>query len=190
MPLKDKFAVISGAATENGIGYATARLFAEEGATVALLDLERNLPEKKAAILGENRRGHRARGTSQKGDCKLTIMSTIPDSQVVAVSDRKVDGAIRKAKNRLVPMIIIMYLIAYIDRANIGFAALRMNADLNLTPDLFGFAAGLLFWLARPLREEWQSVTRSAISAAFLGPGSSAMSNRRWMLLRPSICVH
>ena len=54
MLLKNKFAVISGAATENGIGYATARLFVEHGATVALLDLERNSPEKKAAILGEN----------------------------------------------------------------------------------------------------------------------------------------
>jgi NAD(P)-dependent dehydrogenase (short-subunit alcohol dehydrogenase family) len=48
MLLKNKYAVISGAATENGIGYATARLFAEHGATVALLDLERNFPQKKA----------------------------------------------------------------------------------------------------------------------------------------------
>lgn len=72
-------------------------------------------------------------------------MSTIPDSQVVAISDRTVDGAIRKAKNRLGPMIIIIYLIADIDRANIGFAALRMNADLNLTPDLSGFAAGIFY---------------------------------------------
>jgi len=48
---KNKYAVISGAATENGIGYATARLFAENGATVALLDLERNSPPKKAAFL-------------------------------------------------------------------------------------------------------------------------------------------
>jgi ACS family tartrate transporter-like MFS transporter len=56
-----------------------------------------------------------------------------------------IDGAVRKAKSRLVPMIIIMYLIAYIDRANLGFAALRMNADLNLTPDLFGFAAGIFY---------------------------------------------
>jgi NAD(P)-dependent dehydrogenase (short-subunit alcohol dehydrogenase family) len=56
--LEDKFAVISGAATENGIGYATARVFAEHGATVALLDLERNDPQKKAAALGEQHRGY------------------------------------------------------------------------------------------------------------------------------------
>jgi sugar phosphate permease len=64
-------------------------------------------------------------------------------STTFAVPETLINGAVRKAKNRLVPMIIIMYLIAYIDRANLGFAALRMNADLNLTPDLFGFAAGV-----------------------------------------------
>jgi NAD(P)-dependent dehydrogenase (short-subunit alcohol dehydrogenase family) len=47
MLLLNKFAVISGAATENGIGYATARLFAEHGATVAFLHLERNAPQKE-----------------------------------------------------------------------------------------------------------------------------------------------
>jgi ACS family tartrate transporter-like MFS transporter len=63
-------------------------------------------------------------------------------STTFAVPETLINGAVRKAKNRLVPMIIIMYLI---DRANLGFAALRMNADLNLTPDLFGFAAGVFY---------------------------------------------
>ena len=72
-------------------------------------------------------------------------MSPIPSSTTFAVPETLINGAVRKAKNRLVPMIIIMYLIAYIDRANLGFAALRMNADLNLTPDLFGFAAGIFY---------------------------------------------
>jgi MFS transporter, ACS family, tartrate transporter len=66
-------------------------------------------------------------------------------STTFAVPETLINGAVRKAKNRLVPMIIIMYLIAYIDRAKLGFAALRMNADLNLTPDLFGFAAGVFY---------------------------------------------
>jgi MFS transporter, ACS family, tartrate transporter len=72
-------------------------------------------------------------------------MRSIANSTAIATSETLIDGAVRKAKNRLVPMIIIMYLIAYIDRANLGFAALRMNADLNLTPDLFGFAAGIFY---------------------------------------------
>jgi len=72
-------------------------------------------------------------------------MRSIANSTAIATPETLIDGAVRKAKNRLVPMIIIMYLIAYIDRANLGFAALRMNADLNLTPDLFGFAAGIFY---------------------------------------------
>ena len=72
-------------------------------------------------------------------------MRTYPHSAAIDLPETLIDGAVRKAKSRLVPMIIIMYLIAYIDRANLGFAALRMNADLNLTPDLFGFAAGIFY---------------------------------------------
>jgi ACS family tartrate transporter-like MFS transporter len=72
-------------------------------------------------------------------------MRPTASSTPFAVPETLINGAVRKAKNRLVPMIIIMYLIAYIDRANLGFAALRMNVDLNLTPDLFGFAAGVFY---------------------------------------------
>ena len=44
--LQDRVAVISGAATQKGIGLATAQLFAEHGAAVALLDLERQQPQR------------------------------------------------------------------------------------------------------------------------------------------------
>jgi hypothetical protein len=84
-------------------------------------------------------------GLPPRPDRKPTSMRSIANSTTVATSETLIDGAVRKAKNRLIPMIIIMYLIAYIDRANLGFAALRMNADLNLTPDLFGFAAGIFY---------------------------------------------
>ena len=46
--LQDRVAVISGAATQKGIGLATAQLFAEHGAAVALLDLERQEPQRVA----------------------------------------------------------------------------------------------------------------------------------------------
>jgi MFS transporter, ACS family, tartrate transporter len=72
-------------------------------------------------------------------------MHSFANPTTLAVPETLIDGAVRKAKRRLLPMIVIMYLIAYIDRANLGFAALRMNADLNLTPDLFGFAAGIFY---------------------------------------------
>jgi NAD(P)-dependent dehydrogenase (short-subunit alcohol dehydrogenase family) len=57
MLLKDKTAVISGAASERGIGRATARLFAEQGARVAILDLDADGARSAAETLGEGHIG-------------------------------------------------------------------------------------------------------------------------------------
>jgi ACS family tartrate transporter-like MFS transporter len=46
---------------------------------------------------------------------------------------------------RIVPLCFLLYIVSYIDRANIGYAALQMNAELGLTPAAFGFAAGIFF---------------------------------------------
>ncbi|WP_298197054.1 MFS transporter [Novosphingobium sp.] len=51
----------------------------------------------------------------------------------------------RKVSWRLMPFLILCYLIAYIDRANIGFAALTMNADLGLSSAAFGLGGSLVF---------------------------------------------
>ena len=53
---------------------------------------------------------------------------------------------IRKVRNRLVPLLFLLYIVAYIDRINIGFAALTMNADLMLTRGQFGLLAGIFYW--------------------------------------------
>jgi ACS family tartrate transporter-like MFS transporter len=47
---------------------------------------------------------------------------------------------------RLMPFILLLYFINYVDRVNIGFAALTMRTDLGLTAEQFGWAAGILFW--------------------------------------------
>lgn len=52
MLLKDKVAVITGGAGLNGLGYATARMMAAQGARVAILDLEQANPAAAAAQLG------------------------------------------------------------------------------------------------------------------------------------------
>ena len=53
---------------------------------------------------------------------------------------------IRKVAIRIVPFIMLLYFIAYIDRVNIGFASLTMNKDLGFSPAVFGFGAGIFFW--------------------------------------------
>jgi MFS family permease len=46
---------------------------------------------------------------------------------------------------RLMPLLIIAYVLNYLDRNNLGFAALTMNRELGLTSTQFGRAAGILF---------------------------------------------
>ena len=50
-----------------------------------------------------------------------------------------------RCARRLIPFIILLYLVNYIDRVNVGFAALTMNKDLGLSPAVFGFGAGIFF---------------------------------------------
>jgi len=46
---------------------------------------------------------------------------------------------------RLIPFILVVYFVNYLDRVNVGFAALTMNRDLGLSPSVFGFGAGIFF---------------------------------------------
>lgn len=51
----------------------------------------------------------------------------------------------RKVIRRIIPILMLMYTMAYLDRINIGTAALRMNAELGISQQVFGLAAGLFF---------------------------------------------
>jgi sugar phosphate permease len=51
----------------------------------------------------------------------------------------------RKVTLRIMPILIICYVAAYLDRVNVGFAALQMNRAIGLTATAFGFGAGLFF---------------------------------------------
>jgi ACS family tartrate transporter-like MFS transporter len=52
---------------------------------------------------------------------------------------------LRKITLRIVPFVMLLYFIAFIDRVNIGFAALTMNKELGFSPTVFGFGAGIFF---------------------------------------------
>lgn len=52
---------------------------------------------------------------------------------------------LRKAALRLTPLLTISYLIAYLDRVNISFAALQMNQDLKFSAAVYGLGGGLFF---------------------------------------------
>ncbi len=62
-------------------------------------------------------------------------MQTLPEAAAVA-----------KVTRRLVPFLVLCYLVAYLDRVNVGFAALQMNPALGLDASAFGFGAGIFFF--------------------------------------------
>ena len=55
---------------------------------------------------------------------------------------------LRRITWRIVPFIMLLYFIAYLDRVNIGFAALTMKQDLGFTASILGFGAGIFFWVS------------------------------------------
>jgi ACS family tartrate transporter-like MFS transporter len=46
---------------------------------------------------------------------------------------------------RLLPFLLLLYVVAWLDRVNIGFAALQMNRDLGFSAAVYGFGAGVFF---------------------------------------------
>lgn len=62
------------------------------------------------------------------------------------LSEAEGERLMRRVLWRLLPFIFCCYVISYLDRTNVGFAALSMNQDLGLTATMFGWAAGLFFF--------------------------------------------
>jgi MFS transporter, ACS family, tartrate transporter len=58
-----------------------------------------------------------------------------------ALSERAIDKAVR----RLIPFLAACYFASYLDRVNLGFAALAMNKDLGFSPLVYGWGAGVFF---------------------------------------------
>jgi ACS family tartrate transporter-like MFS transporter len=69
---------------------------------------------------------------------------------IAAPRTRDTDAAVgrttlAKVSRRLLPFLLLLYIVAWIDRVNIGFAALQMNADLGFSATVYGFGAGIFF---------------------------------------------
>jgi len=52
---------------------------------------------------------------------------------------------LRKVTLRLIPFLFILYIVAWLDRVNVGFAGLQMNADLGFSSAAFGLGSGVFF---------------------------------------------
>lgn len=61
------------------------------------------------------------------------------------LSESEVAALRRKVAWRILPLVILLYLSAYLDRANVGFAKLRMQSDLQFSDEVFGLGIGIFF---------------------------------------------
>ena len=64
---------------------------------------------------------------------------------VVSGGDVVGERARRRVTRRLMPYLFLLYIVAYLDRVNVGYAALEMTNDLGFTPEVYGFGAGIFF---------------------------------------------
>ena len=65
-----------------------------------------------------------------------------PDDKTQAELDR----IVRRVRRRLLPFLALCLVANYLDRVNIGFAAIFMNRDLGLSPTVFGLGSGVFFF--------------------------------------------
>ncbi len=60
--------------------------------------------------------------------------------------DAVAERARRRISLRVIPFVFILYIIAFLDRVNVGYAALQMADDLGFSAEVFGFGAGIFFF--------------------------------------------
>src|SRR5580704_8237575 len=72
-------------------------------------------------------------------------MATTTISAAGAAKSELETSTIRAISWRLIPFLVLAYFLSYLDRVNLGFAALTMNKELNFSPTIFSWGAGIFF---------------------------------------------
>ncbi|MFD0938948.1 MFS transporter [Methylobacterium trifolii] len=73
----------------------------------------------------------------------MSVQAAAAEGAVVPTSF--VDQTYRKVFWRLVPFLMLCYVVAYLDRVNVGFAKLQMSQELGFSETVYGFGAGVFF---------------------------------------------
>ncbi len=63
----------------------------------------------------------------------------------MAAADHPSTTAVATLRRRLIPFLFLLYVVAYLDRVNVGFAALDMNRDLGFSAAVYGLGSGIFF---------------------------------------------
>src|SRR6185436_3617908 len=93
-----------------------------------------------APLALENRISKKLRTLTQNriGESQMAVKPQVDRNSVAERCRRRVMW-------RLMPFLFVLYVIAYLDRVNVGFAALQMKGDLGFTDAVIGLGAGIFF---------------------------------------------
>jgi ACS family tartrate transporter-like MFS transporter len=72
-------------------------------------------------------------------------MTSTSQNAIAAGSPINMANLRRKVAWRVLPLVFLLYIVAYLDRANAGFAKLRMATELKFADEVFGFGFGIFF---------------------------------------------
>ncbi|MBX9941816.1 MAG: MFS transporter [Candidatus Obscuribacterales bacterium] len=72
-------------------------------------------------------------------------MPEIERVEIAPATSKLLTQTLRKVSLRLLPFLFLLYIVSYLDRINLSFAALKMNADLGFSDSEYGFGAGIFF---------------------------------------------
>jgi len=70
---------------------------------------------------------------------------SLPANTAEAISRDLAERTRRRVNRRLMPFLFLLYLVAYLDRVNLGFAGLSMTNELHFSNAVFGFGSGIFF---------------------------------------------
>jgi ACS family tartrate transporter-like MFS transporter len=73
------------------------------------------------------------------------MSAALPESMAPPTADPLERTTLAKVTRRLLPFLFLLYLVCFLDRVNVGFAALQMNHALGFSPAVYGFGAGVFF---------------------------------------------
>jgi MFS transporter, ACS family, tartrate transporter len=80
-----------------------------------------------------------------RGDCNHGEKTAGDCVNGPAISSELEARVARKLRARILPFVILLYFVSFLDRVNVGFAALSMSAAIHLTPAMLGFGGGIFF---------------------------------------------
>jgi D-galactonate transporter len=102
-------------------------------------------PSSAGAGVARNAMRRYGFGRLKKNNFGGKRMATTTISAAGAAKSELETSTIRAISWRLIPFLVLAYFFSYLDRVNLGFAALTMNAELKFSPTIFAWGAGIFF---------------------------------------------